>query len=73
MGYKLWQPEEEEYFEKAWNSGAYDRNTLTRIFDRSWTALINKAKRMGLETWETIDARTRVAAIERALKEDHVI
>ena len=69
----LWQPEEEQFFEKAWNSGKYDRETLMRVFGRTWASLSNKANRMGLKSWGTIEAQVRIMAIEKMLKEDHII
>lgn len=70
---QTWQPEEEQFFEKAWNSGKYDKETLIQVFSRTWSSLSNKAYRMGLENWGTIEARARVAAIQKMLEEDHII
>lgn len=70
---KTWQPIEEEFFEKAWQSGKYGKDDLIRVFGRSWNSLVNKAGRIGLPNWGEIEARVRLAAIEKMLKEDHII
>ena len=70
---RFWSKQEMDLLKKAWVSGAYGKEDLTRIFDRSWPSLSNKAKNMSLPAWGAIEARVRVQAIEKALQEDHVI
>lgn len=69
----LWSEREEELFDKAWNTTAYSREDLERMFGRSWCALIQKAIRMGFPTRTVIEQRARLEALEKMLKEDHVI
>ena len=68
-----WLEKEEEYFEKAWLSGAYDKEDLESMFQRSWMALTKKAGRMKLPTWETMAAMVRLEAIEKMLSGDKII
>jgi len=70
---QLWLEKEEEYFEKAWLSGAYDKEDLEIMFQRSWMALTKKAQRMKLPTWETMAARMRLKAIREMLSGDNII
>ena len=68
-----WTKREEELFKQAWNSTSYAREDLERLFQRSFTALDHKARRMGLLDRRQIEQMARVEALEKTLKEDHVI
>jgi len=70
---KPWSEKEEELFETAWKSTAYDRDDLERIFQRTFNSMHNKANRMGLPPRAQIERLARLESIERALKEDHII
>jgi len=70
---QLWLEEEESYFKSAWLSGAYDKEDLEAMFQRSWMALTKKAQRMKLPTWETMAAQIRLKNIEKMLRGDNII
>ena len=70
---KYWTEKEEKLLEEAWNSTAYDRYDLERIFQRSWNSISSKAEKMGFPQRYVIEEMARVEAIEKALKEDLVI
>jgi len=70
---RFWLDKEEEYLEKAWSSMAYGKDDLVRIFCRSWESISKKAARLGLPAWSVLEARAHIEAIEKALKEDHII
>ncbi len=68
-----WMKEEEQLFEKAWKSGEYDPDTMSRVFQRSFDALRAKAKNMGLPTWEAVEGEVRLRAIREALDNEVTI
>lgn len=68
-----WSDREADLFEQAWYSPSYSREDLCNIFERTWNALEQKAIRMKLPRRSLIEQKARVDAIEKALKEDHVI
>lgn len=73
MTYTLWTERETELFKQAWNSNAYSREDLVRIFGRSWESIDQKARRINLPLRTHIEEQARIDAIEKALKKDHVI
>ena len=68
-----WTEREVELLKEAWNTTAYSREDLERIFKRNWRSLETKASRVGLPPRYQIEQQAKIDAIERVLKEDHII
>lgn len=68
-----WSEREDKLFIKAWNSTAYDRQRLIEVFQRSWSSLENRGARLGQPKRWVVEERARYEAIQKALKEDHIL
>jgi hypothetical protein len=70
---KYWDEREEELFKKAWTSNAFEEEDLAEIFGRTVESLRKKADRLKLPRKRYLEQKARLDAIEKALKEAHVI
>ena len=68
-----WSDREEELFRKAWMSNQYDEESLAELFGRTVYSLRRKADAMKMPRKRFLEQEARLNAIEKALKEEHII